>query len=319
MAVEKDKLIWMYRTMVRHREFEDRVVKEFGAGNIPGFVHLSQGQEAIPAGVMAVLKPDDYILTHHRGHGHLIAKGGDTAQMMAELYGRKTGIMKGKGGSMHLTDPEVGDLGADGIVATGLVTATGAALSVKMKKTGQVVVCFFGDGCLNTARFHEGVNLAAIWKLPVVYLCENNLYAESTLITYAMKTPIADRVASYGIPFVSIDGNDVVAVYEAANDGVAQARKGGGPVFIEAKTCRWRGHFEGDPQETYRTKEAIEECKKTDPIKRFGKKLIEMGVLTAKDLDKIDQEAVSEIDAAVKFAAESPWPGPEDLLADVHA
>jgi len=173
MEIEKDKLIWMYRTMVRHREFEDRVVKEFGAGSIPGFVHLSQGQEAIPAGVMAVLKPDDYILTHHRGHGHLVAKGGDTAQMMAELYGRKTGIMKGKGGSMHLTDPDVGDLGADGIVATGLVTATGAALSAKMKKTGRVVVCFFGDGCLNTARFHEGVNLAAIWKLPVVYLCEN--------------------------------------------------------------------------------------------------------------------------------------------------
>jgi pyruvate dehydrogenase E1 component alpha subunit len=319
MAIEKDKLIWIYRTMVRHREFEDRVVKEFGAGNIPGFVHLSQGQEAIPAGVMAVLKPDDYILTHHRGHGHLIAKGGDTAQMMAELYGRKTGIMKGKGGSMHLTDPDVGDLGADGIVATGLVTATGAALSAKMKKTGQVVVCFFGDGCLNTARFHEGVNLAAIWKLPVVYLCENNLYAESTLITYAMKSPIADRVASYGIPFVSIDGNDVVAVYEAADDAVAQARKGGGPAFIEAKTCRWRGHFEGDPQETYRTKEMIEECKKKDPIKRFGTRLVEMGVLAAKDLDRIYQEAVSEIDEAVKFAAESPWPGPEDLLADVHA
>lgn len=224
MAVEKEKLLWMYRTMVRHREFEEGVAEHFALGNIPGFVHLSQGQEAIAAGGMAALKDADYILSHHRGHGHLIAKGGQTDRMMAELFGKKTGMMKGKGGSMHLTDPDIGDLGADGLVGTGLVIATGAALSARMRGTDQVTVCFFGDGCLNTARFHEGVNLAAIWRLPVVYVCENNIYAEETSIYYAMSSPsVIDRAASYGIPAVSIDGNDVLAVYEAVDKAVTRA------------------------------------------------------------------------------------------------
>lgn len=237
MAIDNEKMIWMFRTMVRHREFEDRVLKHFSQGDIPGFIHSSQGEEAIPSGAMAALRDDDYILTHHRAHGHLVAKGGDVAQMMAELFGRKTGIMKGKGGSMHLTDPNVGDLGADGIVATGLVTACGAGLSSKMRNTDQVTVCFFGDGCLNTARFHEGVNLAAIWKLPVIYVCENNGYAEETPITYAMSSKDAiARASSYDIPATTVDGNDVMAVYEAVAEAINLARQGQGPSFIECKT-----------------------------------------------------------------------------------
>lgn len=317
--IEKEKLMWLYRTMVRHREFEDRVAKHFAAGDIPGFVHLSQGQEAISAGAIVALREDDYILTHHRGHGQLIAKGGNTERMMAELFGKKTGIMKGKGGSMHLTDPDVGDLGADGIVATGLVTACGAGLSSKMRGTKQVAVCFFGDGCLNTARFHEGVNLAAIWKLPVVYVCENNGYAEETSISCSMSSKdVMTRASSYDIPAVSIDGNDVVAVYEAVAAAVARARNGEGPSFIECKTCRWRGHFEGDAQ-TYRPKGEIDECKKLDPIKRFRERLVEMGILSQQDVDEIQRAAVKEMDKAVKFAAESPWPDAEEVLTDVYA
>jgi len=319
MAIEKEKLISMYRVMVRHREFEERVLKEFAAGSIPGGVHLSQGQEAIAAGGIATLRVDDYILTHHRGHGHLIAKGGETDRMMAELFGKKTGIMKGKGGSLHLTDPDIGDLGADGIVATGLVTATGAGLSAKMRGTDQVTVCFFGDGCVNTARFHEGVNLASIWNLPVVYVCENNGYAESTTVKDSCRLEnLADRAVTYGIPGKTVDGNDVLAVYEAVGEAVTRARKGEGPAFIECKTCRWRGHYEGDTQ-TYRTKEELEECMKRDPIKRFREKLTKMGVLTEKKVDKIRQEALEEMDKAVKFAEESLFPDPEEVLTDVYA
>jgi len=319
MAIEKEKLIWMYRTMVRHREFEERVAKEFAAGNIPGFVHLSQGQEAIAAGAMAALRPDDYILTHHRAHGELLAKGEKTALMMAELFGKKTGIMKGKGGSMHFTDPDIGDLGADGILGTGLVMAPGAALSAKMRGTGQVTIIFFGDGQLNTAGFHEGINLSSAWKLPIVFFCENNTYAETISIYDSTNlTNLTDRAVGYGIPGVSVDGNDPEAVYEVLSEAVARARKGDGPTLIEAKTCRWRGHFEGDNL-AYRTEKQTEECKKRDPIPRFGKKLVKMGVLTEKEADKIHQEAVKEIDEAVKFAEESPFPGPEEVLTDVYA
>lgn len=319
MTVPKEKLIRMYRTMVRHREFEDRVAKHFAAGEIPGFVHLSHGQEAITAGAIAALGSEDYILTHHRGHGQLVAKGGNVDAMMAELFGKRTGIMKGKGGSMHLTDPEVGDLGADGIVAEGLVTACGAGLSAKMRKSGQVTLCFFGDGCLNTARFHEGLNLAAIWKLPIVYICENNGYAEETAITYSMSSKEATiRAAAYDVPAVSVDGNDVMAVYEAVGEAIELARRGGGPSFVECKTCRWRGHFEGDAQ-TYRAKQELEECKKRDPIKRFREKLIQLGIFSQTDADRIGSDAVGEMDKAVEFARQSPWPGPEEVLTDVWA
>ena len=320
MEISNERLMWMYRTMVRHREFEERVAVEFAAGNIPGFVHLSLGQEALAAGPMAALRADDYILSTHRGHGQLLAKGGKPDLMMAELFGKKTGMMKGKGGSMHFTDPAIGDVGADGILGTGIVMAAGVALSAKKRGTGQVTVCFFGDGQSNTGRFHEGLNLASAWKLPVVYFCENNTYGESTSIYDCTNLKdLTDRAQAFNIPGVAVDGNDVMAVYEVVAEAAARARKGEGPTLIVANTCRWRGHFEGDPQETYRKPGEIEECKKKDPIPRFRKKLIEMGLLTGKEADRIHQEAVEEMDRATKFATESPWPDPEEVLTDVYA
>jgi len=319
VAIEKEKLIDMYRVMVRIRVFEDRVYKEFATGNIPGFVHLYAGEEAIATGACATLRIDDYITSTHRGHGHVIAKGGKTDRMMAELYGKKTGYNKGKGGSMHIADPDIGVLGASGIVAAAIPIAGGAALSAKMRGTDQVAVCFFGDGACNTSRFHEGVNLASIWKLPIVYVIENNMYAETTPISYAANIPnIADRAAAYGIPGVTVDGNDILAVYEAVGEAVARAKKGEGPTLVECKTCRRYGHYEGDTQ-TYRTKQELGECHKRDPIPRFRKKLVEMGVLTEKDADKIEQEINEEIEEAVKFAEESPLPAPEETLDDVYA
>jgi TPP-dependent pyruvate/acetoin dehydrogenase alpha subunit len=249
----------------------------------------------------------------------VIAKGGKTDRMMAELYGKKTGYNKGKGGSMHIAEVDIGILGADAIVGGGIPVAGGAALSAKMRETDQVAVCFLGDGATNNARFHEGVNLASIWKLPVVYVIENNVYAETTPVSYAMNIPnIADRAVSYGIPGVTVDGNDVLAVYEAVAEAVARARKGGGPTLVECKTCRHHGHFEGDSM-TYRSKAEVEECKKRDPIPRFRKSLAEMGILTEEGAGKIDQEIAKEIDEAVKFAEESPLPAPEEALEDVYA
>jgi TPP-dependent pyruvate/acetoin dehydrogenase alpha subunit len=318
MTVEKEKLIWMYRTMERHREFEERVAEEFDEGNVPGFVHLSQGQEAIAAGAMAAIQKDDYIITTHRGHGELLAKGGKPNEMMAELYGKKTGVMKGKGGSMHFADPSIGDIGADGILGTGPVMSCGVGLSSKLKKDGRVTVCFFGDGQTNTGRFHEALNLSSAWKLPVVYLCENNTYGESTYIYDIVNiTKLTDRALSYNMPSIEIDGNDVLAVYEAVTEAAAKARKGEGPTFIEAKTCRWRGHYEGDSQ-TYRTEKEIADCKKKDPIVRFRKDLITRGVMTKAEADKIHKEAVEEINQAVKFAEESPWPEPKEIYTDIY-
>jgi TPP-dependent pyruvate/acetoin dehydrogenase alpha subunit len=318
MAVEKEKLIWMYRTMERHREFEERVAEEFDEGNVPGFVHLSQGQEAIAAGAMAAIRKDDYIITTHRGHGELLAKGGKPNEMMAELYGKKTGVMKGKGGSMHFADPSIGDIGADGVLGTGPAMSCGVGLSSKLRKDGRVTVCFFGDGQTNSGRFHEALNLASCWKLPVVYLCENNTYGESTYIYDIVNiTKLTDRALSYNMPSVEIDGNDVLAVYEAVTEAAARARKGEGPTFIEAKTCRWRGHYEGDTQ-TYRTEKEIADCKKKDPIVRFRKELVSRGVMTEAEAAKIHKEAVEEINQAVKFAEKSPYPEAEEIYTDIY-
>jgi pyruvate dehydrogenase E1 component alpha subunit len=239
--------------------------------------------------------------------------------MMAELYGKRTGYNKGKGGSMHIADVDSGILGANAIVAGGIPIAGGAALSAKMRGTDQVTICFFGDGASNTSRFHEGVNLASIWKLPIVYVIENNMYAESTPISYAANIAhIADRAAAYGIPGKTVDGNDVLAVYEAVGEAVARAKSGEGPTLVECMTYRYLGHYEGDTQ-TYRTKEETEEWHKKDPIPRFRKKLVEMGILTEKDADRIEQEILKELDEAVKFADESPLPEPEEALEDVYA
>ncbi len=319
MAIAKEKLIDMYRTMVRIRRFEERVSREFADGNIPGSVHVYIGEEAVATGAIAHLRKDDYIMSTHRGHGHMIAKGGQTDRMMAELFAKKTGYCLGKGGSMHIADLEIGILGAAGIVGSGIPIATGAGLSAKMRGTDQVTLCFFGDGASNLGRFHEGINLGAVWKLPVIYICENNLWAVSVPTSCSLAiSNIADRAIGYGIPGIVVDGMDVMAVYEAAGEAVARARRGEGPTLIEAKTYRFRGHFEGDSG-TYRPKEEIEEWLKRDPLKSFKEKLLEMKLLTEKKADEIDQEMLAEIDQAVKFAQESPFPEPEETLENVFA
>jgi len=319
MVIDSERLTQMYRTMVRIRLFEERVSTEFAAGNIPGFVHVYIGEEATATGACATLRPDDYITSTHRGHGHLIAKGGSTDRMMAELFGKKTGYCKGKGGSMHIADTDIGILGANGIVGAGIPLAGGAALSARMRGTDQVVICFLGDGASNRGTFHEGVNLAAVWQLPVVYVIENNLYAEKTRIADTYRLPnLSDRAGAFGIPDVTVDGNDVVAVYEAVGEAVARARRGDGPTLVECKTYRIHGHFEGDPQ-TYKPKGEVEEWKKKDPIDSFRKRLLEMGVLSEEQVEAIGTEIAGEIEQAVTFARESPFPAPEEALEDVFA
>ena len=319
MAIEKEKVIWMFRTMVRIRRFEERVSREFADGNIPGSVHLYIGEEAVATGAIAHLKKEDYIMSTHRGHGHLIAKGGETTKMMAELFAKKTGYCLGKGGSMHIADLDIGMLGAAGIVGSGIPIATGAGLSAQMRGTDQVTICFFGDGASNIGRFHEGINMASVWHLPVVFICENNLWAVSVPTTLSLNVPnVADRAAGYGIPGVVVDGMDVTAVYEAAGEAVTRARNGQGPTLIEAKTYRYRGHFEGDSG-TYRPEAEIKKWLQRDPIKNYKEKLVEMKVLTAKNAEDIDKEALTEMDEAVKFAQESPFPEPEEALENVYS
>lgn len=317
--MESEKLLGMFASMLRIRLFEERVVKEFAAGKIPGAAHLYIGQEAVAVGACAQLRPDDYIVSTHRGHGHLIAKGGRTDLMMAEIFGKRTGYNKGKGGSMHIADPEIGILGANAIVGAGIPIAAGAALSAKMRGTDQVALCFFGDGATNTSRFHEGLNLAAIWDLPVIYVIENNLYAETTHISRACKlSRLSERAKAYGIPGETIDGNDVLEVYETVGRAVERARKGGGPSLIECLTYRYRGHFEGDPQ-LYKTKEEAEEWMGKDPIERFKKRLFEIGVLDKEGAERIEDQIRQEIERAVRFAEESPYPEPHEALEDVFA
>jgi len=317
--MEKEGLIQMYRLMVRIRTFDERVAKEVAAGIIPGAAHLYAGQEAVAVGACANLRPDDYITSTHRGHGHLIAKGARTDLMMAELFGKRAGYNKGKGGSMHITALELGIIGASGIVAGMIGVAAGAALSAQMRGTDQVTVCFLGDGATNSGRFHEAVNLAACWNLPAIFVIENNLYGETTSISDVCKlTNLSDRAASCGIPGTTIDGNDVLTVYEEVGNAIAKARKGEGPSMIECKTYRHYGHFCGDPQ-TYKSKAEVEEWLKKDPIPSFENKLIKMGIFTQADADAIRQGMRDELDQAVKFAAESPYPAPEEALEDVYA
>jgi pyruvate dehydrogenase E1 component alpha subunit len=319
MAIEKEKLTWMFRTMVRIRRFEERVAQEFADGNIPGSVHLYIGEEAVATGAIAHLKKEDYIMSTHRGHGHLIAKGGEPNKMMAEMFAKKTGYCLGKGGSMHISSLDIGILGAAGIVGSGIPIAAGAGLSAKLRGTDQVTLCFFGDGASNIGRFHEGINLASVWSLPVVFICENNLWAVSVPTSTSLNVPnIADRAAGYGIPGVVVDGMDVLAVYEAAGEAVARARNGQGPTLIEAKTYRFRGHFEGDSG-TYRPQEEIDHWLKRDPIDLYLKKLLEMKVLTKKQAEDIDKETIAEMEEAIKFALESPFPELEETLENVYS
>jgi pyruvate dehydrogenase E1 component alpha subunit len=319
MDLKKDQLLGFYKTMSTIRAFETKAVELFAAGKIPGFVHLYLGEEGIATGVCANLTDKDYITSTHRGHGHLIAKGGKVNLMMAELFGRTTGYCKGKGGSMHIADVDLGILGANGIVGAGMPIATGAALACKYKKTDACTVAFFGDGASDRATFHESLNMASVWKLPVVYVCENNGWAISNAqANHQNINDISDRATAYGIPGVSVDGNDVIAVYEAAEAAVERARRGDGPTLIECKTWRWRGHFEGDPG-AYKDPKDQEDWLRKDPIPRLAQKIVNLKYASQEDLDKITAAAQAEVDAAIKFAEESPTPDPAEVLTDVYA
>ncbi|MCX5780146.1 MAG: thiamine pyrophosphate-dependent dehydrogenase E1 component subunit alpha [Firmicutes bacterium] len=319
MDLKKEQLLDMYKKMVTIRAFELKAVDLFAAGQIPGFVHLYLGEEAIATGVCANLETTDYIASTHRGHGHLIAKGGDLNLMMAELFGRTDGYCKGKGGSMHIADVDLGILGANGIVGAGMPLATGAAFACKYKENGAVAVAFFGDGASDRATFHESLNLASVWKLPVVFICENNGWAISnSQETHQNITDISDRASGYGIPGVSVDGNDVVAVFEAAGAAIDRARKGDGPTLVECKSWRWRGHFEGDPGAYKDPKDQADWLAK-DPIPRLEKNLLKLKYATQAELDEIKAATEASVEAAIKFAGDSPIPDPKELFTDVYA
>jgi len=317
--IQNSKLLEMYRQMLTIRFFEEKVFELYGQNLVPGTIHLYAGEEAVAVGVCANLRRDDYITSTHRGHGHCIAKGARLDKTMAEILGRKTGYCKGKGGSMHIADFSIGMLGATAVVGAGIPIATGASLSVRLRSTDQVVVCFFGEGASNQGTFHEGINLAAIWRLPVVFVCENNVYAMGTRQSRVMLVDnVADRAAGYGIPGSVVDGNDVLAVYEATHEAVARARRGEGPTLLECKTYRLKGHSRFDPA-TYRPKEEVEEWLGKDAIARFQTKLLEMGVLTEDEIQKTVQNVRHEVENATKFALDSPFPDPYEALDDVYA
>ncbi|HLL80894.1 MAG TPA: thiamine pyrophosphate-dependent dehydrogenase E1 component subunit alpha [Ktedonobacteraceae bacterium] len=317
-TLDKSTLLRMYEQMKTIRVFEERAGKEFASGKVPGFVHLYAGEEAVAVGVCSHLTDDDYITSHHRGHGHCIAKGVNLREMVAELLGREAGACRGKGGSMHIADVNKGMLGANGIVGGGFPLATGAGLTAKYNGKGQVAVCFFGDGAGNQGTFHEGLNLAGIWKLPVIFVAENNGYAESTPVTYHMSCrDIADRAAGYNMPGVTIDGLDVFAVYEAAGEAIARARRGEGPSLIECKTYRYYGHFEGDAI-TYRTKEEEESYRARDAIAALRRSIIKRQIATEAELDAIDAQVQNSIDLAWEYAEAAPYPAPEEALTDVY-
>jgi pyruvate dehydrogenase E1 component alpha subunit len=318
MSLTKEKMIDLYATMKKIRLFEEKVSELFAEGKLPGFVHLYAGEEAIGVGVCAHLTDHDYITSTHRGHGHCIAKGVEINSMMAEVYGKATGACKGKGGSMHIADVDKGMLGANGIVGAGGPLACGSGLMAKTLGTDQVTVCFFGDGAAEQGTMHEAMNLACCWNLPVVFVCENNGYAESTPWGYhcAAKS-IADRAAAYDMPGITVDGSDFFAVYEAAEEAIGRARRGDGPSLMECRGFRYYGHFEGDAM-LYVTEEEKGRNRARDPIENAKKRAIERGLVSAAQLAEVDAQAAAIIEEAVKFAEESSWPKPEELLTDVY-
>jgi len=319
MALSEAKKRELLRQMYTIRAFEEKAEQLYTLGKIHGTMHLSIGMEASAVGAIAALRTDDLILSTHRGHGHCIAKGADLNRMVAEFMGKEAGYCRGRGGSMHIADVEGGNLGANGVVGGGIPIAVGVGLSLKMQKRDQIILCFFGDGAANLGPFHEALNMAAIWKLPVVYVCENNQYAMSFSVKKAFAIEhISDRAAAYGMPGTTVDGNDLVAVYEAVSQAVKRARAGAGPSLIENVTYRWRGHSKSDANR-YRTREEIEAWKQKCPIKRFRARLTEEEVLTEEDADQIEQEAYAAIDAAVAFAEASPEPALETIEEGVYA
>jgi TPP-dependent pyruvate/acetoin dehydrogenase alpha subunit len=322
MRIEKETLLKLFTTMLTIRSFEERVVDLYARGLVPGLAHLYLGEEAIAAGVCAGLREEDYITSTHRGHGHVIAKGAALKPMMAELFGKKSGYCKGKGGSMHIADMEIGILGANGIAGGGLPIAVGAGMSAKWRGTDQVTVCFFGDDASNNGTFHESLNLASLYRLSVIFVCENNLYGISVgQEKQRLQQDIALRAANYDMPGVVVDGNDVLEVYHASMKALKRGRAGEGPSLIECKTYRWRGHHEGDPNQgrRYRTTEEIESWKKKDPIERLAKKLIADKFITKKKMDTLKERVLKDIEEAVAYANESEFPALEEMYEDVFA
>jgi pyruvate dehydrogenase E1 component alpha subunit len=319
MSLEKGKKLELLRQMYTIRAFEEKAEQLYTMGKIHGTMHLSIGMEASAVGAIAALRTDDLILSTHRGHGHCIAKGADLNLMMCEFIGKANGYCRGRGGSMHIADVKAGNLGANGVVGGGIATAMGVALGLKMQRRDQIILSFFGDGAANIGPFHESLNMAAIWSLPVVYVCENNQYAMSYSVEDAFAIEhISDRAAAYGMPGVTVDGNDVMAVYEAVSEAVSRARGGEGPSLVENVTYRWRGHSKSDANR-YRTRDEIEEWKRKDPIRRFRQALVQDGVLTEAEADDIEKEAYAAIDASVEYADSSPDPDVETIEEGVYA
>ena len=318
-GLTRQQLLWIYDRMTLIREFEERLKWLVGAGVPVGPVHFYTGQEAVAVGVCAALEAGDWIASTHRGHGHCIAKGVDVRAMMAELYGKATGTNRGKGGSMHITDIRVGMLGVNPIVGMGTTHAVGAALAAKVLRTGRVVAAFFGEGAASMGAVHEAMNLASIWKLPVVFACENNGYAQATPAEYAIAVRnIADRAAAYSMPGVVVDGQDVIAVWQTADAAFRRARAGGGPSLIECKTYRYYGHHQGDDPHRYRTAEEEDAARARDCIKLFREQVLANGAISADDLALIDTRNRALLDKAVAFAEQSPLPDPAELYTDVY-
>ena len=315
----KEQLLSFYREMFKVRSFDSMAADLFLQARMSGNIHTCVGEEATAVGACQALRPSDFITATHRGHGHCIAKGADPKKMMAELFGKKTGYCKGKGGSMHIADVGLGILGANGIVGAGIPIATGSALASKIKNSDDVTLAFFGDGASNQGTFHESINMASAWKLPIIYMCENNKYGVSVCIDRVTNTEdIADRAQGYHIPGVVVDGNDIFAVYEAVSAAAERARQGDGPTLIECKTYRQRGHYEGDPM-VYRTKEEMQAWKEKDPVVRLREQLAGQNGITEEELAAIETAIKEEIEAAVAFAEESPFPEADEVITDMYA
>ena len=318
MKTTKKEKLSLYERMLTVRAFEEKAGELHAQNLLPGNVHLSLDQEASSVGTCSVLKDDDHITSNHRGHGHLVAKGGDLKKMFAELMGKASGYCKGKGGSLHIADFSIGILGANGIVGGGFPIIVGAGISIKLRKTKQVGLVFFGDGAANRGTFHEALNMAAVYKLPVIFLCENNLYAgTSPASRFLAGGSVAGRAAAYGIPGYEADGNDIMDVRKAVAKAVKLAREGKGPSIVECHTYRYSGHFQGEPQK-YRTQDEVETTRKQrDPIEAFKKQLEKDGTLTGKMDQEIRERVTNSIEGAVQYATDAPFPKPEDALEDV--
>jgi pyruvate dehydrogenase E1 component alpha subunit len=319
LGLSNEDLIEMYKTMIKIRLFEEMADNLYALGKVHGTMHLSAGQEGVAVGTGTVMRDEDYLLNHHRGHGHFIASGADINKMMAEFLGKDTGYCHGRGGSMHIADVDANNLGANGIVGGGIELVAGVGLAIKMKGEERVALVIFGDGAANLGIFHESMNMAAIWDLPIVYLCENNHYAMSADVTrVSSKVPFKDRAKAHGIPGYFIDGNDVLAVHETMREAVEHARSRKGPVFVEAETYRYFGHSKSD-RNLYRTKEEIQAWKEQDPIGRFETLLIDAEVIDEANVEEINHEMNQVIEDAVSFAENSPEPDPSEVTEWVYA